>query len=789
MLSPWIITPLLILSLHTQLLAGTIYVNQAATGANNGASWTNAYTDLQNALSSAVAGDEIWVAQGSYKPTSGTSRFISFELKKGIALYGGFSGNESLLSERNDNPLTNGTILTGDLNGDDAPNFVNRNDNTSSVVKTSPLSDATTILDGFTITAGRAIYGGGLNCTVNTSPTIRNCLFTDNTASEGGAASFEYTDSPSFTNCTFSNNQAASGGGALYSYSSEPTFSHCSFSSNSATNGNGGAIHSDSSELTVSHCIFSHNSADDNGGAINNLSSKITLTNCTFSENTAGGYGGAIHESNLSKQTSITNCSFTKNSTVFDGGALYYTSFSKPTVMQCSFQENTAEHDGGAIALKANCNINITNSSFTKNSAEHEGGAISTLTDTVKLSLSGCDFHGNSAPWGGAIYDTNVRFLEPFNNCSFTSNSASNNGGAIVYTAWWTSDGRPLNNCRFHNNTARLNGGAIFNTGSPILTNCIFSGNSCLINDGGAIHTSNSPRFTNCIFSGNASIFGNGGALASSGSESLINCSLSGNSCRSLGGAFFKSSGTSTLYNCIIWNNQAMGLTTSPRASIFPLNINSYHCLIQNYSSTTLNGMGFNNSDGTIPSNNPLFLNPVNPTISPTTSGDLRLRNGSPAFDLGNNTANTTSLDLAGNTRIQNTTIDLGAYEGGYQTTFSTLFPTLDPAEDENGNGLSNFADYSLGVDPTVPHNPNTALLINGTQITLKYRVHADDVTPSLFKSTNLTQWFEMIEGTDYSLHSESDDGYQKTKVINLLITPGSSVPTIYFRQKFESGP
>ncbi len=62
-----------------------IYVNAAASGANNGTSWQNAYPDLQAALAAATAGQQIWVAAGTYKPTAGTDRAISFKLKAGVA--------------------------------------------------------------------------------------------------------------------------------------------------------------------------------------------------------------------------------------------------------------------------------------------------------------------------------------------------------------------------------------------------------------------------------------------------------------------------------------------------------------------------------------------------------------------------------------------------------------------------------------------------------------------------------------------------------------------------------
>jgi hypothetical protein len=65
-----------------------IYVNEDATGSNNGTSWQNAYTDLQSALSRAVKYDDIWVAAGTYKP--GTFPNDSFCMENGVGIYGGF---------------------------------------------------------------------------------------------------------------------------------------------------------------------------------------------------------------------------------------------------------------------------------------------------------------------------------------------------------------------------------------------------------------------------------------------------------------------------------------------------------------------------------------------------------------------------------------------------------------------------------------------------------------------------------------------------------------------------
>src|SRR5262249_8071375 len=143
--------------------------NANATGANNGTSWANAYTDLQSALSDASC-KQIWVAKGTYQPTSTTDRTISFAIPRGVSLYGGFAGTESQVNPRS---ATNATILSGDIGtvGVVADNsyHVVRLDGTSAAGTITP---TTNVIDGFTITGGNAdsavpgpdSRGGGLYC-------------------------------------------------------------------------------------------------------------------------------------------------------------------------------------------------------------------------------------------------------------------------------------------------------------------------------------------------------------------------------------------------------------------------------------------------------------------------------------------------------------------------------------------------------------------------------------------------------------------------------------------------
>src|SRR5690606_7714723 len=90
-----------------------IHVDADAAPGGDGASWATAFHDLQDALAIAQAGDEVWIAEGLYKPTEGSDRTATFTLMSGVALYGGFDGTETQREERDWE--ANVTVLSGDV--------------------------------------------------------------------------------------------------------------------------------------------------------------------------------------------------------------------------------------------------------------------------------------------------------------------------------------------------------------------------------------------------------------------------------------------------------------------------------------------------------------------------------------------------------------------------------------------------------------------------------------------------------------------------------------------------
>ena len=170
--------------------AAILRVTEAGlTSGTCGADWTTGACGLQNALSQAVSGDEIWVAAGTYRPTVSEDRTATLQLKTGVALYGGFAGTETLRSERD--WATHVTTLSGDIG-----TLGDVGDNSYHVV-TSSGTGATAVLDGFTITGGNAngpwrtdfkyIFGGGM-INIGGNPTVTNVIFSGNTRNGLAAA-------------------------------------------------------------------------------------------------------------------------------------------------------------------------------------------------------------------------------------------------------------------------------------------------------------------------------------------------------------------------------------------------------------------------------------------------------------------------------------------------------------------------------------------------------------------------------------------------------------------------
>ena len=311
---------ILALALGTPAHAATVCRVTAGGISSGSGTWASPMT-LQSALAN-TACHEIWVKAGTYKPTAGTNRSISFNIRPGVAVYGGFASGETQRDQRR--PKLRITTLSGDIGqansiSDNSYHVVYMNGTTG-----AGIIDNSTVLDGFTISGGNAggnefpnYNGGGLFCDGEgsgnkCSPSLSQLVFDTNRAGwVGGAMHNEASNggvsSPVLTNVAFIHNTAVEYGGAIYNEgyqgNSSPRLVNVSFDGNSSDYSggamyNGGGGSSGISSPILSNVTFSNNHAVDDGGAMDNDgydggASKPVLNNVTFSGNSARR-GGAM---------------------------------------------------------------------------------------------------------------------------------------------------------------------------------------------------------------------------------------------------------------------------------------------------------------------------------------------------------------------------------------------------------------------------------------------------------------------------------------------------------------
>jgi VCBS repeat-containing protein len=404
--------------------AATIrYVDADAPGpTHNGTSWASAFTNLQNALLVAGSGDEIWVAEGVYYPDKGIGqteddRTSSFKLKNNVILYGGFDPQSGVddFSERDWETYI--SVLSGDIDQNDTV------DSNGVVVTTTHISgnnayhvvrgngtDEGAVLDGFTITAGRAnggeysqTIGGGMVNLNDSDPTLRHVTFSGNLAAAGGGGMCNFNQSdPSLMAVVFTGNSASigNGGGMCNLEISNPTLTEVSFDENSAANNDGGGMYNHNSHPTLMQVSFTDNRAI-NGGGIYNYQCSPTLTEVTFSNNAADEMGGGMANEDNSNP-SLTNVTFSGN-TARSSGGMYNYLFSSPTLTNVTFTNNTASSDGGGM-YNSSSSPSLSNTILWGNTAGISGNQIYNICSSTVISYTLVQGSGGS----GVNWDTSV---------------------------------------------------------------------------------------------------------------------------------------------------------------------------------------------------------------------------------------------------------------------------------------------------------------------------------------------------------------------------------------------
>lgn len=441
----------------------TLYVNGSSAKNGDGSSWANAFNNLESALKASGAKrdfNQIWVAKGVYKPSKiyapqgiiggayhvKTPKLKTFNLPKNTAIYGGFSGSETKLAQRNGK--LNPTILCGDMTSTCLTPFVPGigDDRVWHVLMAgSDIPPGTGVanvkLDSLIIRGGYA--AGPDKGTLGVNSVLR---------------SLDY--------------EHAAGGGLLARYGST---------------------------IEISNVIFEHNTSD---------SSQATVKSITTDVPIASG-GGAVAAIDTDTSISVIKSRFMNNTAISaggSGGALENLIDASYTITSSKFEQNTADRNGGAIRAKDAGDVNISSSHFRNNSisgpaADASGGALGIIN--ANLSVLNSTFDKNSIEFpaglgGGAIFfhiafDDGTPYFLTVDNSSFKMNigGAFGGGGINVLAITPNPDSRVnITNSKFIENNGGVGGGLYLDGVSSIITKSTFLNNTAQL-EGGAIFASN----------------------------------------------------------------------------------------------------------------------------------------------------------------------------------------------------------------------------------------------------------------------------------------------------------
>ena len=303
------------------------------------------------------------------------------------------------------------------------------------------------------------------------------------------------------------------------------------------------------------------NGKSKDGGAINWEANLGSVLDCRFVNNTATDDGGAIYWHNRGilpylNSNLVRGCSFVNNTATGNGGgAIFFAGGENEydtTVENCNFEGNSAP-TGGAIYYMSEYTATVTDCNFTGNTATVDGGAVYFW---YQGTVTNCNFTDNSAYYGGAVY-----FLDQgtVSNCNFTGNTASRYGGAVYF-----DETGNVTNCNFTDNTATRDGGAVYFSNTGNVTNCNFTNNKATgtvkYDGGGAVYFYSAGNVTNCNFTDNTATRDGGAVYFYQGTGSVTNCNFTNNKAtgtNSWGGAIRISFGS--VENCNFTGNTATG--------------------------------------------------------------------------------------------------------------------------------------------------------------------------------------------------------------------------------------
>ena len=514
----------------------------------DGTSWATPYKYLRDALDEAAqpgsSVTEIRVAGGTYLPAQsvaepfGVDRELSFDLVAGVTIAGAYAGLGAADPDLRDIVLFE-TVLSGDLLGDDLPDFGARDDNAIHVVSlvssAAPDAGDVAVIDGVTVERGYAVHpsittarstGGGIYA-VGGQLNLVDVTIRENGALMRGGGLAVIGGSCTVGGSTIIGNRVGSNvfslGGGVYA-DGVLNISGSVIAGNVALQGSGGGVCANVTTVTITGSIIEFNeariegSSTARGGGIFANGCQIMLSGDTVRDNIAESSGGGIYSFDC--EGSISGCTITGNHGAESGGGLWVVSGSPAggeTVIEfCTLSGNsTTGAGGGAYLDRAVAGSRMRDSFVFSNSAGRGGGVYAAGANGVPL-VEGCTISGNTAVTdGGGAYVMGEALIL---GGTLQGNTADRGGGACVNGR---ADVVGLDDISITNNTATTDGGGVWLMGGTVF-DCLLASNVAGEEGGGGFiepredpgPIEQRPTFDFCFFNNNTAPRGGGGASA-----------------------------------------------------------------------------------------------------------------------------------------------------------------------------------------------------------------------------------------------------------------------------------
>jgi hypothetical protein len=467
--------------------AASYHVATNGDDTSTGDDWNHALATISNGVAKAGGGDTVWVSNGVYMLSE------TIRLMTNLTVRGTNGMNVTFVGMDRSANLTNCFFLTSN-----------------------------SVLDGFTITNGYAVDGGGVWMS---NATLQNCQVMQNFASSNGGGVF--LAAGLITNCTISRNTLSNMdsqfilGGGIYARGGGIWNSTISTNMVYATNSycGGGGIGVPLGTVDVVNCMI--------------------LSNIVVSNNTYRIHGGGI----LATYTSsghLLSSTVSVNVVAFGcgGGMADYSTIGGWIVSNCLFFGN-----------QAGCSI----VGFSGG-----GGGLYVISESGTHIFTDCRFITNktlhSCDGGGVSFRSTSAMRPSVINSIFSNNTAAGGNGGGVNMAY----NAVLANCTLANNSSKVGGGIYMVNSANIVTNCIIRNNTTTESSGGicSYHSSGANTAINCLVEGNISAGNAGGIrIMSDGKFTMVNCTVVSNFASGKGGGIYDTR-TSIFQNVIAYFNQ-----------------------------------------------------------------------------------------------------------------------------------------------------------------------------------------------------------------------------------------